>query len=542
MAFKLNPNVSVVRDTNGSVVAIEHIQQPYSSGSGLGSSNPRTLGAEYLRNVSHVFGIPNSFLGNLNAPVAAEPTKEGITIRFAEEKSQHVVTTVSYVQTVLGLPIWESGFSVSVLPSPLRATSSVSSVKFDVKVHAPRPASTKLEKFTPEKLIGLLNTDVDADSPVKVTSTRFLVYRYDPAARQEGGEHEHPGGGSLVPGSEITLPLPPVPEEIRPGQYYVVKEILFTYPKSGFGDVNWRLFEEVETDSVLYLRAFASGAKGYVYLHDPITTINGPLPTASDADLDPLRTLVLLPGITPQNPQSLVGDYVKISELDPPVIPGPTDPAGHFLYDVDADGFAATNAYYHVESLFRKMTELGFDLSKLFSHTVQNPGFPVPVDQSAESGGINAHSWGNSTGNGSGGFIFGRAASSGTVGIAADFRIVCHEFCHAIVWDNLSSPNFGFAHGAGDSIGVMLSDPGSEAPDRGLTFPWITAIPRRHDRDVTQGWAWGGINHDKGYQSEQILSTTLFRAYPPSAAGRLRLLSPRGSRPKPGLRITSCTS
>jgi hypothetical protein len=36
---------------------------------------------------------------------------------------------------------------------------------------------------------------------------------------------------------------------------------------------------------------------------------------------------------------------------------------------------------------------------------------------------------------------------------------------------------------------------------------------RRHDRAVTAGWAWGGPHDDKDYESEQILSTTLFRVY-----------------------------
>jgi hypothetical protein len=38
---------------------------------------------------------------------------------------------------------------------------------------------------------------------------------------------------------------------------------------------------------------------------------------------------------------------------------------------------------------------------------------------------------------------------------------------------------------------------------------------RRHDRDVAQGWAWGGTQDDGegGYLAEQILSTTLFRIY-----------------------------
>jgi hypothetical protein len=70
---------------------------------------------------------------------------------------------------------------------------------------------------------------------------------------------------------------------------------------------------------------------------------------------------------------------------------------------------------------------------------------------------------------------------------------VLHEFCHELLWENVGSPNFGFAHSAGDSLAAILLDPGSLAPDRFLTFPFISILnARRHDRDVTAGWAWGG--------------------------------------------------
>jgi hypothetical protein len=57
------------------------------------------------------------------------------------------------------------------------------------------------------------------------------------------------------------------------------------------------------------------------------------------------------------------------------------------------------------------------------------------------------------------------------------------------------------------------------------TFPWVY-LNRRHDRSVYAGWSWCGTYHRpfrfesggatrrrKGYQSEQILSTSLFRLY-----------------------------
>jgi hypothetical protein len=114
--------------------------------------------------------------------------------------------------------------------------------------------------------------------------------------------------------------------------------------------------------------------------------------------------------------------------------------------------------------------------------------------------------------NGSGGFGFNLAQSGCTVGIAADSRIAWHEVCHALLLENVSSFNFGFAHSAGDALGVILSDWAAPSVDRFETFPF-NSINRRHDRDVTAGWAWGGTNDVGSYSSESILATTLFRFY-----------------------------
>ena len=42
---------------------------------------------------------------------------------------------------------------------------------------------------------------------------------------------------------------------------------------------------------------------------------------------------------------------------------------------------------------------------------------------------------------------------------------------------------------------AILNDPGSQAPDRFLTFPF-TPLLRRHDRSVAAGFAWGGSQDD----------------------------------------------
>jgi hypothetical protein len=159
------------------------------------------------------------------------------------------------------------------------------------------------------------------------------------------------------------------------------------------------------------------------------------------------------------------------------------------------------------------MQGMGFNIATYFDGTK----FPVPVDACGFNDQVNARAQGNTTGTGMGEFIFGLAGMPfPAVSIAADLRVVLHEFGHTLLWDSVHSPNFGFAHSAGDSLAAVLLDPESalrtDAVRRFETFPWI--LPdRNHGRDLAAGWAWGGVNDVGGYASEQILSTTHFRLY-----------------------------
>jgi hypothetical protein len=115
------------------------------------------------------------------------------------------------------------------------------------------------------------------------------------------------------------------------------------------------------------------------------------------------------------------------------------------------------------------------------------------------------------------------------LGIAADPRWCWHEGGHVLLAASTGALQFRFAHSPGDALAAVLSDPDSMLAThpqmRGLTFPWVY-LHRRHDRDVFRGWSWSGRYHRparfttdvnsyrrKGYQSEQILSTSLFRLY-----------------------------
>jgi hypothetical protein len=127
------------------------------------------------------------------------------------------------------------------------------------------------------------------------------------------------------------------------------------------------------------------------------------------------------------------------------------------------------------------------------------------------------------------------------LGLAADPRWSWHEYSHVLLAAATGALELRFVHSLGDALAAITSDPASAlavpatlatsaAPARhprmrGLTFPWVY-VNRRHDRSVFHGWSWCGRYHRqaqfpaggrhgrrKGYQSEQILSTSLFRLY-----------------------------
>lgn len=115
------------------------------------------------------------------------------------------------------------------------------------------------------------------------------------------------------------------------------------------------------------------------------------------------------------------------------------------------------------------------------------------------------------------------------LGLAADPRWSWHEFGHVLLAASTGALELPFAHSVGDALAAIACDPDSKLEAnprlRGATFPWVY-LNRRHDRSVFLGWSWCGTHHrqadlpavscncrHKGYLSEQILSTTLFRLY-----------------------------
>ena len=437
------------------------------------------------------------------------------SICYSHERDVLGSTVVVYDQMVMGLPIFDARIGVHIDSRSNAVTSAQSSmhaqvqiVNVDQKVDMSEPKSlskTALGKIVPSGL----------SKPANGQIARQVVYRFEPDQRVE--EHDHSEGGCFGGEGAAVLEVPPLEGTYTKGAHYIVNEVLFEASRGADeSPVNWRALVDPASGEILYLRALVANATGLIYQRDPQTqtgaNVNG---NSSSAVLNPFRSSVPLPGVTPATPQPLEGEYVRIAETSAPVIPGPVGAniGAAFNFDVRSDNFSAVNAYFHSDRCFRTLQEYGFDVFSYFGGTT----FPVPVDHRALGTAVNAQAPGNAAGNGLGELRFALVATGqppgSEVGIATSNRVVWHEFGHALLWDHVNSPNFGFAHSAGDALAAILNDPGTNEPDRGLTFPWVGLTTRRHDRTVGAGWAWFGPNYNTQYNGEQVLSSTLFRLY-----------------------------
>ena len=368
-----------------------------------------------------------------------------------------------------------------------------------------------------------------ATRTARILSGRFFIYRYDPDERLPKPEKPaeppppvigfagEPEEAFQSPERVPTLPLPAVDRKIRAGNDYLVVELVFRYVTPEWGDINWRALVELETGSILYLRALSDEVNGLVFLHDPISesgsAANGP--NQNDMILNPFRDDVLLPNLNAPvaGTQSLSGTRTFLSEEEAPTVAGPTRPSGtDFDYAVRTNEFAGVNAYFHVNRFFDLVEGMGFPLGTYFGGTT----FPVPTDHRG----------------------FSRRR---------DQRALRrHGLRHR---PSLLRAGRSRRHRQSDRHRARLAGPSPRArrprhparprrrselrvqPQRrrqrrrdpgrsriGRSRPVPAGALRPGDRPAarptaSRRWGWDGANDVGGYSSEQVLSTTLFRAY-----------------------------
>lgn len=524
----LGKNVHIGKSLNGNINLLRHNQIPYTlQNAGLSVNSSRELAKQYLQTVNADYDFDPDLLTTLDENLEVRIRSEGSRLRFALSKQVKNTKVIAYTQTHMGIPIWKAGFNVRMHADPLQVISSQSTVHHEVDLELPKIKTTRTKNPTAALKYSLADSDKNTSAYlsdlgkrekaklVKVTSVKPYIYRYIPEDRLDPDIESHKNNSDeVIP----ILAVPDIPKSIEAGKHYVVFEVLFTMNLPSWGDVNWRAMVEIGTSAILYLRPFVQATDGLIYPDDPIRITGDATltPCSSATDLDPLRADVTLLGLTAPSggdPQALTGEYITLSDTNSPNIAPPTESVGtDFDYSAVTDNFAAVNAYHHLDALFRMVEDFGFGVATYFTGTT----FPIPADHRGHGGASNAAHWGNDAGASTTKFTFGLLASGCPVGYATDRAPVIHEFAHSCLQNNIADGVFSWCHGFGDALGVVMSDPGSQAPDRFMRSPFMNsgAGLRRHDRDVAAGWAWGGAKDAPGAQERrQILSTTMFRAY-----------------------------
>lgn len=513
--MELTPGKKATTDRQGRVTHLEHLQEPFLS-PGMAETSAEQLADAYLAEVAGIFKFDAGMLTDLSSAVMAKAAPKASRLHRSGVKDVAGSIVVDYKQSFAGLPVWGADFAVHIAANPMRVTSSASSVHDAITLgnDAKKVAAAFTKLLTAETVGKALGLKAKK-SVSKINGMTPVIYLFDPAERTEIEEPDTRASFEQAPPAP---PLPPVPASIKPGTHFAAVEVLFDLAAPEWADVHWRAIIEPLSGCVLYVRALVACATGSVFRMDPISLSGDAalIPSAPEASLAAWRATVPLTNLVPAAPQDLHGTSVDLEEIKAPPSAGPTTAPPHaFVYPVKTTDFTATNAYYHINWFFSLMQGMGFNLASYFDGTT----FPVPVDHWGLGGAttVNAHCPGNAAGNGIGHFCFAAAQAGQNVGIADDVRVVIHEFGHALLWDQVNSPNFGFAHSAGDGLAAILMDPASLAPDRFLTFPWPQGaagpLDRRHDRQVAAGWAWFGPMYNTQYNGEQVLSTTLFRLY-----------------------------
>lgn len=519
MPLELGLDVAVTRDADGVVRALNHIQDPYPGRKGVPMAE---VAAAYLGDAAEVFGIDAEIVAKRRSDDGSDPRDEKRRLVLAEEKSLLGATTVGFAQEVGGLQVWEAGVSVTVQERPPQVVAAQSEYRRDLKLDwiEGRPL-LQAQKPSLQVLAKVLGLESPKLFGLKINGAgREWLYRYDSEQRHHPETVQRAQRRTGRAQGPPTLQLPEVDPRIESGVHYPVVEVLFRLALPLWGALNWRVFVEPVTGSVLYLRALVACATGRVYRSDP-TVQSGSLSlranAAATADLDAQRQLVTLAGLVAPSAgsQALRGEFVVVQDTNAPTVAPPTT-TSPFSFDNSSptDNFAAAATYHHCDAAFRLVRDLGFDTATYFNNTT----FPVPVDHRGRTD-VNASCEGNAAGNGVARFRFGPCDTGTTVGMGSEGRTVYHEFGHALLWDSVNSANFGFAHSAGDSLAMIVTDPHTliTGSSRFIVFTFCPLSPsapdRRADRIPAAGWGWGGVRDTNGYSSEEILTSTLFRVY-----------------------------
>ena len=290
---ELKAKLSIDEDEN--VRDVIHFDEHWRSN----KQDPLDAAIYYLQGITKTLKISTNLLENIKETVSFDdPHEQKVQYRLFKQKQFFDSTTVSFYQTYHNIPIWGAGLSVTVEKNPSvkqgkkeisadeqRPYNVIHAVNtsqkgFDVKL----PSSETIEHYkelfhTDSKLKSkngrkpsalrekpgsvnfiknLIRKDESFDKSTEDDAYpiqgRFFVYKYDQNNRLTKIESNNE---NLQPFETIPiLPLNPVSDKVKDGEYYVVEEITFSYSTKEFGAMNWIALVELETESVPYIRDF----------------------------------------------------------------------------------------------------------------------------------------------------------------------------------------------------------------------------------------------------------------------------------------------
>jgi hypothetical protein len=515
----------IVKDSTGKIRAISYMNGHYRID---GLETPEDLALSYVQSVVGDYGINPKILSKIEMSPQDALTDDPTLLLTNVRKSIGNRTTISYQQTHFGLRVWGAGFTVVMQNEPLGVTHSRSSLRDVSDVQKPSDESLFLpnKPAVREKLANVAQTS-NAELTI-ITLERLVIYKYDSDKRLSPETKKRLEEDMKQQPPQITLELQDVLGDIADDENCIVNEVLFTLKFDSGHEVHWRALLEVVSGSILYLRALLSASTGLVFMPDPQTSSGNPeiFPIANPSVLNQHRIEMPLARLNPPvgGQVALAGQYVEVDDINFPNVQPPQRPVGaaQFNFPVDSNDFAGVSAYFHCDAAIDLVAHHVTQLNQFIPAT----DLPIRVDhRSSRSGacsaGICANAFvvPNASTTGVEYIEFMLASSDANVGMAADGRIALHELSHVILLYQINFLNLEFCHSFGDSLVAIRYDPGSQLRNvvhlgfewRFWTFPFT--FWRWHNQPVADGWGWGGIHDDEGYLTEQILSTTLFRAY-----------------------------
>ena len=585
---------------------IEHIKAPVFPEGSTPPNDARKLAQQYIEDLttppSAVSGpildlhdVQRDLQTDIESLPTPPPFEPKSHLRFASLNSYDGSTIVNFQQTLHGIRVWQSGVSVSIHEAssggPLMVTSMQSTLHLDLDdENTFQPPNLLMDEYLPEKITPSVVAErlgfSDANRIKDIHVTRLLIYRYDERKRLY---IEPEVSQTWLDGRDPVLPdlQKRVDDEVMDLRHRAITEVRFSmqpFSSTGSGlPEHWRVFIDTKLGDVLYLRRAAAScfgrlfpnssgattppvAKGSVLCVDPVTKNGGA--SLSDfnrydaaklnAFLKNEQQCVNLENLERTDPQRLVttnkkgfvsiygGIYDPTDAEYEPEEPRTSSAVPDFTYARPYSygrRFAAVNAYYHCDAMFRMMESLGIKVKGRSGYFRGITDFPIKVDPHGTDYEVNALVKIGDPGTTQyriEGIVFGSIwRGDDLLANASDIRVALHELSHVLLTARTEWYSFDFAHSAGDSLAAILCDPGSmntQGNERYNTFPWLLlANPnvaknqwRYHggsvdNRNDMLKWGWWGEKdlQDEpddpqfmgGYYREQILAMTLFRIY-----------------------------